>query len=433
MAGNQEVKNPVCLVVIDGWGLSDDPYGNAILNSNTPACCHFPVFLISKLFYRYFLGNWTQIEAHGLHVGLPEGLMGNSEVGHLNIGAGRPIYQDIVRINLSVKNNSMVINEALVAACERAKVKTGRIHLAGLVSDGGVHSHINHMFALLKAIKELQVPNCFLHFYGDGRDTSPTSGAGFLDISCRSGYVLNKINQFNIVLIKLIRLWAWSGIRTATRRFLIQEICKYYNFYYVVFIICTYAHKLLFSGYILMVTADHGNAEKMKALDGSKHTAHTCNRVPFTCSSDKFLFKKLLDRAPALCDVAPTVLDIMGLPQPAEMTGVSLVEKDHSMDPPLRNSLWCPTFQIGTLCPGSYLLLVKHEYENRLSRLLRECLCLLGGSHTYSSIASIMHYPSCCISIAATSVQIEPEILSRNPNGTPRNEQGHLSLALSLL
>ncbi|VDL72814.1 unnamed protein product [Nippostrongylus brasiliensis] len=163
------VANRVCLIVIDGWGLSEESDGNAIMHAKTP--------VMDSL----CSGNWTQIEAHGLHVGLPEGLMGNSEVGHLNIGSGRPVYQDIVRINLSIKDNTLVKNEALVAACERAKKGNGRIHLAGLVSDGGVHSHIDHLFALIKAIKQLAVPECFLHFYGDGRDTSPTSGVGFLE------------------------------------------------------------------------------------------------------------------------------------------------------------------------------------------------------------------------------------------------------------
>uniref|UniRef100_A0A8R1EEG4 phosphoglycerate mutase (2,3-diphosphoglycerate-independent) n=1 Tax=Caenorhabditis japonica TaxID=281687 RepID=A0A8R1EEG4_CAEJA len=155
MANNDKVANKVCLIVIDGWGISADSYGNAILNAKTP--------VMDKL----CSGNWAQIEAHGLHVGLPEGLMGNSEVGHLNIGAGRVVYQDIVRINLAVKNNQLVKNENLIDACNRAKNGNGRLHLAGLVSDGGVHSHIDHMFALIKAIKELGVPELYLHFYGD--------------------------------------------------------------------------------------------------------------------------------------------------------------------------------------------------------------------------------------------------------------------------
>jgi len=155
--------------VIDGWGISEESHGNAILNANTP--------VMDKL----CSGNWQQIEAHGLHVGVPEGQMGNSEVGHQNIGAGRVIYQDIVRINSAVKNNTLVENEQLKVAAKRAVDGNGRLHLLGLVSDGGVHSHIDHLFGLVKAAKQLKVPHLYVHFFGDGRDTSPTSGAGFLE------------------------------------------------------------------------------------------------------------------------------------------------------------------------------------------------------------------------------------------------------------
>ncbi|MCP9257447.1 2,3-bisphosphoglycerate-independent phosphoglycerate mutase [Dirofilaria immitis] len=191
------VKNRVCLVVIDGWGISNESKGNAILNAKTPIMDELCAL------------NSHPIEAHGLHVGLPEGLMGNSEVGHLNIGAGRVVYQDIVRINLAVKNKTLVENKHLKEAAERAIKGNGRIHLCGLVgvasdfihqfgylflfvhalldtlslkvSDGGVHSHIDHLFALVTALKQLKVPQLFIHFFGDGRDTSPTSGVGFLE------------------------------------------------------------------------------------------------------------------------------------------------------------------------------------------------------------------------------------------------------------
>ncbi|KAF7639274.1 hypothetical protein Mgra_00001234 [Meloidogyne graminicola] len=165
----QKVAQKVCLVVIDGWGLSDDEHGNAILKAKTP--------VMDKL----CSANWQRLEAHGLHVGLPEGLMGNSEVGHLNIGAGRVVYQDIVRINLAVKKNQIVQNPQVQASAERAKSAGGRLHLLGLVSDGGVHSHIDHLFALIRAFKELKVPKLFIHFFADGRDTSPTSGVGYLE------------------------------------------------------------------------------------------------------------------------------------------------------------------------------------------------------------------------------------------------------------
>ena len=102
--------------------------------------------------------------------------MGNSEVGHLNVGAGRIVYQDIVRIDLAVQSGSLASNATLTSAFDRAKSGNGRVHFLGLVSDGGVHSHINHLLALMDAAKAASVPNAFVHFFADGRDTKPTSG-----------------------------------------------------------------------------------------------------------------------------------------------------------------------------------------------------------------------------------------------------------------
>jgi 2,3-bisphosphoglycerate-independent phosphoglycerate mutase len=166
MSDSTAVKQRVCLVVIDGWGISSnpDPTGDAIRNANTPVMDGF------KEKYPY-----TQLSAHGLSVGLPDGLMGNSEVGHLNIGAGRVVYQDIVRIDLALKNKQFGQTENIRRCFERAKASTGRLHLLGLVSDGGVHSHINHLFGLLEAAKEAEVPETYVHFFGDGRDTAPRS------------------------------------------------------------------------------------------------------------------------------------------------------------------------------------------------------------------------------------------------------------------
>lgn len=517
MANNGKVKNKVCLIVIDGWGISPENHGNAIANAKTP--------VMDKL----CSGNWQQIEAHGLHVGLPEGLMGNSEVGHLNIGAGRVVYQDIVRINMAVKNKTLVKNPALVAAAERAVKGNGRIHLCGLVSDGGVHSHINHLFALISAIKELKVPKLYIHFFGDGRDTSPTSGVGYLqqlidyvhkeqygEISTIVGryYAMDRDKRWERIRVAYDALVGGIGEKTTidkavdvikgryakdetdeflkpiilndegrtkdgdtviffdyradrmrqitesmgmerykdlhselphpknmqvvgmtqykaefpfptlfppenhvnvlaewlskqgVSQFHCAETEKYAHVTFFFnggvekqfdgeerclvpspkvptydllppmssagvadkmveqlnlkkhpFVMCNFAppdmvgHTGVYdaavqaceatdtaigrvfeackaNGYIMMVTADHGNAEKMIDPKGGKHTAHTCNRVPFTCSSDKFKFKKSLpDREMGLCDVAPTVLAIMGLPIPSEMGGCSLVDE----------------------------------------------------------------------------------------------------------
>ncbi len=123
---------------------------------------------------------YTTLKASGNAVGLPEGLMGNSEVGHLNIGAGRVVWQDLVRIDVTIKKDKMRDVENVKKSFQRAKDTNGRLHLLGLISDGGVHSHINHLIALLKVAKEMDVPHVYIHFFGDGRDTDPKSGAGHL-------------------------------------------------------------------------------------------------------------------------------------------------------------------------------------------------------------------------------------------------------------
>ena len=123
---------------------------------------------------------YTELEASSLAVGLPEGLMGNSEVGHLNIGAGRVVWQDVVRIDQTLKKGELNKVKTIQDSFKRAKNGNGRLHLLGLVSDGGVHSHIKHLIGLLKVAKEFEVPQVFIHFFGDGRDTDPKSGAGHM-------------------------------------------------------------------------------------------------------------------------------------------------------------------------------------------------------------------------------------------------------------
>jgi 2,3-bisphosphoglycerate-independent phosphoglycerate mutase len=173
-----EVKQKAALICIDGWGipvLSSDPNGNAILNAETPWMDEFATEG-SKI-----TSGYTELEASSLAVGLPEGLMGNSEVGHLNIGAGRVVWQDVVRIDQTIKKGEMNKVENIVKSFTRAKEGNGRLHLCGLVSDGGVHSHINHLKSLLKVAKEIGVPEVYIHFFGDGRDTDPKSGKGHLE------------------------------------------------------------------------------------------------------------------------------------------------------------------------------------------------------------------------------------------------------------
>ncbi|KAK0343531.1 hypothetical protein LTR59_013299 [Friedmanniomyces endolithicus] len=171
------VKQNVALICIDGWGIPSDHSpleGNAILNAKTPYMDDF-----AKPDSKTAQG-FTELEASSLAVGLPEGLMGNSEVGHLNIGAGRVVWQDVVRIDQTIKKGELNKTENIVKSFQHAKDGNGRLHLLGLVSDGGVHSHINHLKALLKVAKEIGVPHVYIHFFGDGRDTDPHSGVGHM-------------------------------------------------------------------------------------------------------------------------------------------------------------------------------------------------------------------------------------------------------------
>ncbi|GAM87492.1 hypothetical protein ANO11243_055170 [Dothideomycetidae sp. 11243] len=171
------VQHKAVLICIDGWGIpseSSPKEGNAILNAETPYMDEF-----EKDGSKTAQG-FTELEASSLAVGLPDGLMGNSEVGHLNIGAGRVVWQDVVRIDQTIKKGELNKVENIRKSFLRAKEGNGRLHLLGLVSDGGVHSHINHLLRLLDVAKELEVPEVYIHFFGDGRDTDPKSGAGHL-------------------------------------------------------------------------------------------------------------------------------------------------------------------------------------------------------------------------------------------------------------
>lgn len=156
-------------MILDGWGIATNKDVSAIDKANTP--------FVDSLYTKY---PHNTLEASGLAVGLPEGQMGNSEVGHMNIGAGRVVYQDLVRINNEVKDGSIARNEAFLAAVQYAKSKNKAIHLIGLVSDGGVHSHIDHLNGLLTALHEQACDKVFVHAFTDGRDTDPKSGLGFI-------------------------------------------------------------------------------------------------------------------------------------------------------------------------------------------------------------------------------------------------------------
>ncbi|XP_017486153.1 PREDICTED: 2,3-bisphosphoglycerate-independent phosphoglycerate mutase-like [Rhagoletis zephyria] len=514
-------KQPVCLIVIDGWGVSEEVHGNAIANAETPVMDEFAKHGSPEE------GHYLTLDASGLAVGLPAGLMGNSEVGHLNIGAGRVIYQDIVRINLDCESKAIHKNANFVAACERAKtVSGGRLQLLGLVSDGGVHAHIEHLYSLLEGAKVNGVPTTYVHFFSDGRDTSPTSGAGFVQAvldRCKAlgygslatimgryyamdrdkrweriqlaveglvdgvgekttpeevvavvkkNYANNVTDEFlkpiivnsegllrdndTLVFIdyradRMRQITETIGIKTPFEKanmpkglelFTMTEYKKEFPFRQLYpatvpknvlaevvsaagwpqfhtaetekyahvtfffnggqekafpgeerqlvsspkvatydlqpemscagvgeavaaavatkkypFVMCNFAPPDMVghtgkyepavkacaatdraigvikaaceaAGYALLITADHGNAEKMYDDKGGPLTSHTTNRVPFVLHNTTRQFAIPPDHNAALCDVAPTVLDLLGLAIPAaDMTGKSLLKK----------------------------------------------------------------------------------------------------------
>jgi len=160
---------PTLLLILDGFGIAPDGPGNAVHLARTPN--------LDALFATY---PHTQLACSGRAVGLPDGFMGNSEVGHMNIGAGRIVYQDMTRIDISIENGSFAANPVLLDLCAKAKSGSGRLHLMGLLSDGGVHSHQNHIHALVELAKSQGVGEVFIHAFLDGRDTPPSSGLGYV-------------------------------------------------------------------------------------------------------------------------------------------------------------------------------------------------------------------------------------------------------------
>lgn len=156
-------------MILDGWGIAKDKKVSAIDQAKTP--------YIDSLYEKYPHG---KLDASGLAVGLPDGQMGNSEVGHMNIGAGRIVYQDLVRVNKAIEDGDLEKNLVLLKALDYARQEGKNVHLIGLVSDGGVHSHINHVKAICSIANNKGIENIFIHAFTDGRDTDPKSGLGFL-------------------------------------------------------------------------------------------------------------------------------------------------------------------------------------------------------------------------------------------------------------
>ena len=164
------MNKKVILMILDGWGITQDPKVSAIYNAKTS--------YIDSLYGKYANAS---LRTDGEYVGLPEGQMGNSEVGHMNLGAGRIVYQNLVRVNMAVKNKTLGKEKELLDAISYAKENNKNIHLLGLVSDGGIHSHIDHLKGLLDVAAEHNLKNVFLHAFTDGRDCDPKSGKHFIE------------------------------------------------------------------------------------------------------------------------------------------------------------------------------------------------------------------------------------------------------------
>lgn len=179
-------KNLTALIILDGYGLTDNIQGNAVYQ-------HSPY--INNLINSY---PSCTLNASGLDVGLPQGQMGNSEVGHLNIGAGRIIYQDLTRISKSIDDDDFFTNEEFLTAINNTKANKSKLHLMGLLSDGGVHTHISHLYALLELCKRNNFSDVFIHCYLDGRDTLPTSAVNYL------AQLLSKIDELGVGKIATI-------------------------------------------------------------------------------------------------------------------------------------------------------------------------------------------------------------------------------------
>ena len=177
----------VLLCILDGVGLSDNTYGNAVYQANTPC--------LDRLFKEY---PNSKLEASGELVGLPSGQMGNSEVGHMNIGAGRIVYQPLGLINKRINDESFYENKVLRSIFDHVKERNSKLHIMGLLSDGGIHSHINHFIALLEMCKRENINKVYFHIFMDGRDTSPYSGEKYINI------LENEIRRYEIGSIATI-------------------------------------------------------------------------------------------------------------------------------------------------------------------------------------------------------------------------------------
>ena len=413
------------LMILDGWGCGDRQKDDVIFNTPTP-------------YWDSLLANYphSQLQASGENVGLPNGQMGNSEVGHLNIGAGRIVYQDLVKINRACADNSIMQNKEVVAAFSYAKEHGKNIHFMGLTSNGGVHSSLEHLFKLCDIAKEYGLENTFIHCFMDGRDTDPKSGKGFIEqltAHCEksAGKIASIVGRF----YAMDRDKRWARVKEAYDLLvngigkkatdMVQAMQESYdegvtdefikpisnaNFDGTIkegdvviffnggretpydnedrilvpspkvatydlkpemsayevkdklveaigtqkydFIVVNYAngdmvgHTGIYeaiekavvaidncvkdtveaaktNGYEVIIIADHGNADHALNEDGTPNTAHSLNPVPFVYVTEN---KDAKVENGVLADVAPSILHILGMAQPSEMTGRDLIK-----------------------------------------------------------------------------------------------------------
>ena len=391
-------KKPVVLMILDGYGLNDKTEGNAVAMANTPVMDS----LMKE--YPYVHGN-----ASGLAVGLPEGQMGNSEVGHMNMGAGRIVYQELTRITKEIQDGDFFKNEALLKAIDNCKKNNSALHLMGLLSDGGVHSHITHLYGLLELAKQQGLEKVYVHCFLDGRDTPPASGKSYAEqlneemkkigvgkIASVMGryYAMDRDNNYDRVQLAYDAMTEGKGLTAACGICGIQESYDreetdefvkptvvvedgkavglvqdkdsviFFNFRpdrarEITRAFCDddfnfanpdmVGHTGVISAAIkaietvdecvgkavqavkdvdgvLFICADHGNAEQMiDYTTGQPHTAHTTNPVPFILVNYDPAYT--LKEGGCLADIVPTLINVMGMEQPAEMTGKSLLIK----------------------------------------------------------------------------------------------------------
>jgi 2,3-bisphosphoglycerate-independent phosphoglycerate mutase len=193
------------LIIMDGWGLGQVPGSDAILAANTP--------FVDSLYQRY---SNTTLTTCGEAVGLPDGQMGNSEVGHLNLGAGRVVYQELQRINVAIRDGELQTNQAILNSIRYARDNQKPLHLLGLVSDGGVHSHINHLKAIISLCEAEGLSNVYVHAFTDGRDCDPKSGLGFItELQQHLDATLGKIASVNGRYYAMDRDKRWERVQKA--------------------------------------------------------------------------------------------------------------------------------------------------------------------------------------------------------------------------